>query len=185
MRTALIASLALALAGCGDPLFFAEVEDRQICMTMPSQNIPGTGVNPGLIGERTATWTGSLDLGSAIPGLDTKGTTGNIKTISLRVNSPTDMGVIRYADVRLSGLDGQEPTAYMHYDAAEQTSADSHVLPMTIDADIDLFSRLAGGKQIEYVIEFTGHPPTQDWTADVTACMSAKVKIDPLEAIKK
>jgi hypothetical protein len=183
VRTALFASLALVLAGCGDPLFFAEVQDKQICMTMPSQTIHGTSVNPGVIGERTASWTGSLDLGSAIPGLGEKGTTGTIKTISLRVNSTTDMTVIRRADVKLAGADGQDPTAYMHYDAAEQTSPDPHVLTMTIDADIDLFTRLAGGKEIQYVIDFTGYPPENDWTADVTACMSATVKIDPLQKI--
>ncbi len=185
MRTALFATLALALAGCGDPLFFAEVEDKQICMTLPSQTIPGTGVDPSVVGERTATWNGSIDLGSAIPGLDTKGTTGTIKTISLRVNSSTDMSVIRLADVKLAGLDGQDPTPYMHYDVAEQTSPDPHVLSMIIDTDIDLFPRLAGGKTIGYVIDFTGYPPSQDWTADVTACLSAKVTIDPLQAIKK
>ena len=82
MRTARFAPLALALCACGDPLFFAEVEDRQICMTLPGQTIQKA---PAGIGEQTAPpWQGSLDLGSAIPGLGEKGTTGTIKSISLR-----------------------------------------------------------------------------------------------------
>jgi hypothetical protein len=182
VRTALFASVALALSGCGDPLFFAEVEDRQICMTLPGQTIPKA---PAGIGEQTVSWQGNLDLGSAIPGLGEKGTTGTIKSVSLRVNSTTDMSVIRHADVKLSALDGETPTRYMHYDVQEQQAADPALLNMTIDDDIDLFERLAGGKKIDYTISFTGQPPTVDWTADITACMSAKVKLDPLEMMKK
>ena len=179
MRTALFASVALALSGCGDPLLFAEVEDRQICMTLPGQSIP---MAPPDIGEHTVSWQGSLDLGSAIPGLGDKGTTGSIKSISLQVNSTTDMTKIRRADVELTA-EGQAPTPYMHYE--QQASASPNVLSMTIDDDIDLFARLAGGEKIQYAISFTGEPPTVAWTADITACMSAKVKLDPLEMMKK
>lgn len=185
MRTALFASLALALTGCGDPLLFAEVEDKQICLTMPSQTIPGAGPLSPDLPEQTVTYDGSLDLGSAIPGLDTKGTTGTIKSISLHVNSTTDMSVIRRADVNLSSVAGEPATLYMHYDRGQEPTTDPHDLTMIIDADVNLFQRLAGGKSIDYHISFTGSPPAADWTADVVACVSAKVQIDPLEAIKK
>lgn len=185
MRTALFASLALALSGCGDPLLFAEVEDKQICMTMPGQTVPGAGQLAALVPEQTVTYDGSLDLGSAIPGLDKKGTSGTIKSISLRVNSDTDMSVIRRAEVNLYSLAGEDATLYMHYDTSEKPTTDPRVLEMLIDADVDLFSRLAGGKAIDYHISFTGKPPAAAWTADITACLSAKVKIDPLEAMKK
>jgi hypothetical protein len=182
VRTLLLSSLALALSGCGDPLFFAEVEDKQICMTLPGQSIPGA---PADLAEHTVSWQGKLDLGEALPGLGEKGTTGTIRTVSLRVNSAVDLTAIRHADVELSASDGSPPTPYMHYDAQEQPAADPSVLSMTIDDDIDLFARLAGGKEIGYVISFTGRPPAADWTADITACMSARVKIDPLELISK
>jgi hypothetical protein len=180
VRTALFASLALALSGCGDPLFFAEVEDRRICMTLPGESIPAA---PAGVGDQTVTWQGRFDLGSGIPGLGEKGTTGTIRMVSFSLASTTDVTSITHAEVDLTS-DAGPPTPFMHY-TQQQPVADPNSLSMAIDQDLDLFERLAGGRTIGYAIAFTGRPPTAAWTADITACMSAKVKIDPLQVIKK
>jgi hypothetical protein len=178
VRTALFASLALALSACGGPLFFADVEEKQMCITLPSQTIPHATTD---VGVQTVNFNGSLDLGSGIPGLGKKGTTGTIKMTSLGMQSSTDMRVISSARVDLASDVGQ-PTPYMHYQ--QMPGANPNTISMTIDQDIDLFSRLADGKTIQFVIALTGTPPTVDWTSDVTACMSVKIQIDPLEMIK-
>jgi hypothetical protein len=178
VRTALFASLALVLSACGDPLLFAALEEKQMCITLPSQTIPGA---PD-VGVHTVSWRGSFDLGSGIPGLGEKGTTGSIKTTSLELKSSTDMRVITSAQLDLSTAEG--PAPYMHYDQPAEV-ADPYALSMTIDQDIDLFSQLADGKTIEYTISLNGQPPPADWTADITACMSVQLQVDPLEMIKK
>jgi hypothetical protein len=179
VRTALFASLTLALSACGDPLFFAEVEAKQMCITLPSQTIPSA---PDISEDHTVRYTATLDLGDGIPGLGEKGTTGTIKATSLRLNSTTDMSVITSARVDL-GSDENQPTPYMHYE--QLPGADPTTLAMIIDQDIDLFARLAESKTIDIVISLTGRPPTESWTADITTCMSAKILMDPLELIKK
>jgi len=189
MRTAPLALLALALAGCGDPLFFADVEDRQICLQLPTETIQGTGVNLGTQ-QFEFKWENDFDLGSQVPGLGDSGTTGSIHVLALDVNSSTDLGLIDHAEVDVSDASGQlEPfmdyakgsAGSMTFDAASGT----YDLSMAMAKDLDIFARLEGGR-VHYAITFAmnGVPPTSSWTASVTTCFNAKVKIDFLQAAK-
>jgi hypothetical protein len=183
MRTARFAPLALALCACGDPLLFAEVEDEKICMTFPRETIPGADqAIVDLLGNQKATWHRDLNLGSGIPGLGKKGTTGTIKMISLTVHGDGDITSITDAKVELTDVD--PPTRLMQY-KQQQPVADTTTITMTLDQDVDLFQRLGEGTTIPCDVTLSGRPPPAAWTADITACMSARVKIDPLEMMKK
>ncbi len=178
MRTVLLASLMFALAGCGDPLFFAAVEDPKVCLALPGESVPAA---PAGIGPQTARWEGDLDVGSDIPGLDSKGSTGSIKMLSFTVHSSTDMSLITSVQVDISDKEGN-PEHFASY--AQQPSADPNTLSMTIDRDLDLFDRLANGGKLHYAIAFTGSPPKEVWSADFTACLSVEMKIDALKAMQ-
>ncbi len=180
----LATSLALTLAGCGDPLFFAAVEDRKICMALPGESIPGVTVPDGIvIGPQTAYWEGDFDLGSDIPGLDSKGTTGSIKMLSFTINSSTDMSSITAVELDVSGKAG-DLEHFASY-AQQPGAVDPSTIPMTIDQDLDLFDRMVNGGKLHYAIAFTGSPPAVAWSADFTLCMSVKMQIDALKAIQK
>ncbi|OFX25104.1 MAG: hypothetical protein A2V77_05895 [Anaeromyxobacter sp. RBG_16_69_14] len=192
MRTARIApialtlavSVSLTLAGCGDPLFFAAVEDRKICMALPGQSVPAVNPPAGIdIGQQTARWEGDFDLGSDIPGLTSKGTTGGIKMLSFTINSSTDMSSI--TEVQLDVSDKEGNLDHLASYAQVPGATDPNTIPMTIDQDLDLFDRMVNGGKLRYAIEFTGSPPTVEWSADFTVCMSVEMQIDALEAIQK
>jgi len=170
----------LVLAGCGDPLFFAQVKEERICLAMQDRTVPAAPAAAALIGPQTVTWAGDLDLGSKIPGLDKRNAVkGNIRMLSLDVLATTDLSGVREATVTL--LDGAgNPTTFMHYVPPGPAPGD---LAMTLDEDVNLLDRLDGGV-LHYKIDFTGTPPTTDWAADVQSCLSLDVTIDALEAMK-
>ncbi len=177
MRTSGVTICLLALAGCGDPLFFADVEDSRICIARPNETVPGAPAEvAALIGERTVEWAGTFDLGSNVPGLNEKGTRAEIRMGSLRLTSTTDMRSVRSAVLSIpDGKGGAVPL--MHYEQPE--NADPKTIVMALDEDVNLADRLTAGK-LRYTIALTGSPPTESWTSDVTACVSARVKIDAL-----
>ncbi len=191
MRTARLAPLALTLvapltlAGCGDPLFFAAVEDRRICMALPGESVPAAPAIPdGIdIGPQTARWEGDFDLGSDIPGLTSKGTTGSIKMLSFAIDSSTDMSSITAVQLDVSDKAGN-PEHLASY-VQQQGTVDPSTISMKIDQDLDLFDRMVNGGKLHYAVEFTGSPPTVEWSADFTVCMSVEMQIDALKAIQK
>jgi hypothetical protein len=184
LALALVAPLTLTLAGCGDPLFFAAVEDRRICMALPGQSVPAVNPPAGIvIGPQTARWEGDFDLGSDIPGLTSKGTTGSIKMLSFTIDSSTDMSSI--TEVQLDVSDKEGNLDHLASYAQLPGAADPNTIPMTIDQDLDLFDRMVSGGKLHYAIEFIGSPPTVEWSADFTVCMSVKMQIDAMKAIQK
>jgi hypothetical protein len=180
----LAASLALTLAGCGDPLFFAAVEDQRICMALPGESVPAVNPPAGIdIGQQTARWEGDFDLGSDIPGLDSKGATGSIKMLSFTIDSSTDMSGITAVQLDVSDKAGN-PEQFASY-AQQPGAVDPNTISMKIDHDLDLFDRMVNGGKLHYAIAFTGTPPTVEWSANFTVCMSVKMQIDALKAIQK
>jgi hypothetical protein len=173
---ALAPLLALA-AGCGDPLFFAQVKETRLCLALDNRSVPAA---PAGVGTQTVTWSGDLDLGSKFPGLDKKdAVSGAIRMLSLSVNGSTDLGGVTAADVTVSDAAGA-PQSFMHF---APPSASPTVLAMTLDQDLNLLDRLQSGV-LHYTITFSGTPPTTAWTAEVDTCLSLDVTIDALKAMK-
>ena len=182
-RASLVASLALALAGCSGPLVGADIDEPRICLVMKSQTVPGAPIPTGLvIPDQTVSWDGDLDLGSKIPGLDKQGAvTGSIRMLSLTTTGSTDLSSVTSADVALVDAAGQ-PTSFMSYTRPTPVTTPD-ALDMKLDQDLNLLDAVQGG-QLHYRITFKGQPPPTSWTADIETCLSAHLTVDALKAMK-
>ena len=184
MRLHLLACLVPLAAGCGDPLFFVEVEEKRVCVTQPGQAIdgPASGTEyPDL----TAIWEGTYYLGEQIPGLDQQGITGTLRltefTISV-ADGTADLSSVREATIVATAASGQAAgeRTLLQIDRAR---SDATHLVLSGDADTNLLDYLSAG-QLGYRVELAGTPPSGSWVADMEACMSAKVMVDALKAIQ-
>lgn len=172
-----VALVALLAAGCGDPLFFAEVEEERICMTLHNQAIPAT--QPG---DQTGHWEDDVDLGSKIPLLGTKGTTGSMKLLSLEITGSTDLRGIVSAAVAVAPSGGTQTTLARY---TQPTSVpDPMKISIGVPGDTDLFPFLDAGK-LHFAVDFAGNPPSEDWSADIDVCLSARIMVDALKAIQE
>jgi hypothetical protein len=187
MRTALYVIVAASLAGCGDPLFFAAVEDQRVCVQITGGQVEGVPPDAAaVIGEvSTPPWEREFDLGSQIPGIDSNGTTGDIEIISLTITTPAPgaLGNIRRAVVKLSDADGNlEP--YVDYEQPLPGDPNQTTLVLTAVPNLNLLERVRNGGKIKFVTQFTGSPPATPWRADIEACVKTNVMIDILKAVK-
>jgi hypothetical protein len=164
-------------------LFFAAVEEKRICFTQPAATV--RGVPPAIVealGQQTATWEGSLDLGAHVPGLEGKGTTGTIALLSLTVNSGADLRGIRSARLEVAGASGEQWQPALEY-APPETGAAADSLELDPIQQVDLFPIVHDGGQLRFRLTLTGSPPAADWGADLVTCMSADLKVDALKAL--
>jgi hypothetical protein len=194
VKTALIASTALVLAGCGDPLFFGEVEEPKICFRLPAASVPAApALPPGApaIPSQTVESSGELDLGSQIPGLDQKGTTGSLRLLSLSISSSAD--ALSHIDAAEADLPAPGGALAPFVDFSRTPSVGSYTpnadgsatIDMKLAPDTELFQAVfANGGKLPYRIALTGTPPTVAWTVAVDFCMYAKLKVDVLQAVK-
>ena len=181
LRASLVASLALALAGCGGPLVGADIDEPRICLVMHSQTVPGAPIPVGLVLPEVS-WEGDLDLGSKLPGLDKQGAvTGSIRMLSLTTTGSTDLSSVTSADVALVDAAGQA-TSFMSYTRPTPVTTPD-VLDMKLDQDLNLLDNLQAGL-LHYRIPFKGLPPSISWTADIEPCLSAHLTVDALKAMK-
>jgi hypothetical protein len=186
MRNLVFGLFALSIAGCGDPLFFAEVEEKRICLQLEGQQVDAA---PAAAAGQSVTveWHGDFDLGSHIAGLDTnrQGTTGDIEMLSLDVTSdPAILQDIHAAEVNVSDASGNfDPDPLMHYTQPSPFDLAATKITFVLDRNLNLFDRLDGGK-LHYALQFTGNPPTQPWTATIDTCFRARIMVDALKAMK-
>ncbi len=93
-----------------------------------------------------------------------------------------DLSGVRQA--RIVAMGDQNGTAIeetlLQLDAAR---SDATHLVLTGGASTNLFDLLSSG-QLGYRVELSGTPPSGAWTADMEACMYAKVMVDALKAIQ-
>ena len=173
MRSYLLAPLALLASACGDPLFFAQVQDPRVCVQVANETIPAAPA--GVAGS--VTWQGQFDLGSQIPGLDQSGTTGTVSMLSFEVQSTTDMSGISEVMVDLPSVASGH---YIDYTQAPPVQDPNSIL-MTPTQNANLLPALTDGGLLPYSITFTGSPPTVDWQADLTVCVSVSVEVNFLK----
>ena len=174
--------LALLAAGCADPLFFAEVEEKQVCLTLTGQAIDGPPAGT-VFPEMTGIWSGSYDLGGQVPGLDQNGVTGTIRLDSFTItvaSGGADLSGVRDARIIASAA-GIPDATLLQIDPAR---SDATHLVLTGGAGTNLFDYLSSGT-LAYRVEIAGTPPTGSWVADMQACMYAKLGVDALKAMQK
>ena len=186
-RAPLAVAFALTLAGCSGPLLGADVTEPKLCLMLQAVTIPAAPAIPTgvTVPDQTVTWTGDLDVGSSIPGLDKAGAvTGAIHMLSLTTAaSPatTDLSSITSASVAVTDATGNA-LSFMHYTRPTPVTTPSE-LDMVLDDDLNLLDELQGGV-LHYTITFAGLPPTTAWTADIETCFSAHLTIDALKALQ-
>ncbi len=180
MRIACALSVLAVLAGCGDPLFFADVQARKICVTMPSQQIPGApDITANVLKE------GDWDLGDDLRKLMSKdGASATIQVLEFTIadaNGQADLTGISDASVVVARTDGTDPVTLLAY-TRPQNDPPQHEIDMS-GQSVDVGTYLDSGK-LHYKVAAHGTLPPTTWTADLQACMHAEVKVDALKAIQ-
>jgi hypothetical protein len=175
----LSASLLLALAGCGGPVLFAELEMPSVEVTLPQQTFPGTTLT-------TQTTNFSFDVGANVPVVN-------------EPNVELDLQLTRMVLV----LDTANPLNPASFDNVDSVTIEALAPPASGLADLVLvaYTKPAGASgitrieassataadltpylqagRIDVRASYTGSGlPTADWTADVTADFHIKVKLD-------
>ena len=182
-RASLALVFAVAVAGCSGPLVGADIDEPRICFTLQSETIPAPLGSTAPL--QAATWTGELDLGSAIPGLSKPGAvTGAIHMLSLTATADpasTDLSGIASASVAVTDASGQT-IPFMHY-TRPQTVTNPSEIDMVLDQDLNLLQDQQAGI-LHYRITFQGQPPPAAWTADIQTCVSAHLTVDALKALQ-
>jgi hypothetical protein len=172
------ASLLLALAACGGPLLFAELELPSVEVTLPQYQFPGSVAGAPVV------QTASFDLGVNVPVINQSNVTIELKlnkmTIVLNTSGPlSNFDQIDSVTItalpppgstlpRLVLIDYTNPHTATGVTSVTATSQTATELKPYLDAGkITVEARYAG----------TGLP-TSPWTADVTADFWIKVKLD-------
>lgn len=174
-RTLLTTSLALslALAGCGGPVLFAELEMPSVEVTLPQYEFPS------VVG--TASQEITFDVGANVPVINEPNVDYDLNlnqmSIALRSGPFTDFD--SFDTVRVTAIRAGLPDLVLiEYTNPHTTSGLTSVTARS-STDADLKPYLDAGK-ITVRAEFTGSPttPVGIWYADVTADLYLRVRVD-------
>lgn len=173
MRGAFHAGLLLVslTLGCAQELF-AEMRVERICVARVGETVPGVPLSVDQV-----SWQGAFDLGSELP---EDAVTGTVELLEFSVTSDqTDLSGITGIRVSVIDADGGARTV-AEYAPAQPIPVPTYTLATTVDSGVDVFSYLSD-QSLRYRMDFTGAPPTEDWTAEFEVCMYANVRVDALE----
>lgn len=183
MKNALIAVLAVGLAGCG--LLEAEANSKDICVLQ--SNIAEIPAAPPVSVPSTPPVPLLLDLGDAVPDLEDEGVEADINPVAITLGSVS--GNVNFRGVETLTLTVQPPPArpdlepaIFRYERATPAPAEVFALSATPVEPVDLADYLEGDV-LRITASFSGSPPTQSWTATLELCSSTRVKIDYWERI--
>jgi hypothetical protein len=175
----LLATLA-GLAGCGGPVLFAELELPSVQVTLPQQAF--TGVTP----PATQTTPVSFDLGASVPVVNEPNVELDLqlKRMVLVLDTANPLNPASFDDideVTIRALapagSGLADVALIHYVKPAGATGITRIEAAS-ESSTDLTRYLSAG-QLDFEATYTGSGlPTADWTADVTADFSMKVKLD-------
>jgi hypothetical protein len=165
--------LAGALAGCGDPLLFVEVDEPSLTIT---QTLPGVPGAPPVAVASTDIPPGGLDVGvgdfavdRAAPG--SRLSLNGARLVLLSPGAGTTFAGITGAALGVVPPDGSglPPLVAATYDQARDGPAGS-ALTLAASGSADLLPYL-GAKTLRVVLTVAGEPPGPAgivWTADLT-----------------
>ncbi|MGB8931960.1 MAG: hypothetical protein WCC48_11995 [Anaeromyxobacteraceae bacterium] len=172
-RTLITTSLALALAGCGGPVLFAELEMPSVAVTLPEYQFPS------VVGSASQDIT--FDVGANVPAINEPNVDYDLKlnqmSITLRSGPFNDFD--SFDTVKVTAFRAGLPDLVLvEYTNPHTTSAMKSVTA-TSSTGADLKPYLDAGK-ITVRAEFTGSPttPVGIWYADVTADLYLRVRLD-------
>ena len=176
LRNALLpAALLFALPGC-DNLLFAEVEQPEVCKTLPDRLFDGS----------TYSQTLAVNIGEDLPGFDVSSPDGldsvfRLTRVDFRAKTGiTDFDFVDSARITVLPPEGTDlpPVEVIHFqrDGADTTDT----LSMRGANDVDLYAYLTQG-QVFVNSELVGRLPASEWSMDMKICLYAKVTADYLK----
>jgi hypothetical protein len=178
MKNALIAVLAVGLAGCG--LLEAEANSKDICVLQ--SNIAEVPASPPVSVPSTPPVTLLLDLGDAVPDLEDEGVEADINPEALTLGSVS--GNVDFRGVETLTLTVQPPPdrpdlepAVFRYERTTPASDSVFALPARPVSPVDLADYLEGDF-LRITGTFSGSAPAQSWTATLELCSSTQVRVD-------
>jgi hypothetical protein len=171
MRKLLFTALAaFVLSGC----FYVEAEEPSVCKTVPDQSFPGSAVGGTYDVSQDFNYDFGNELVLSFNG-KTVDTTAQILSVTLTAKSGiTDFSFIDKAQVTLIDPSGANPDVQVL--AYTKASGSPQTATLVVDGgdQVDITKYLQGG-QITVRIHFNGSAPPGSFTADVKACVYAKV----------
>ncbi len=187
---AVAAALAAALAGCGGPLLFAEVQVPKVGATLPRQSFPASDTTD------PADWCSALqtdppciqtsidyDLGGMVPILNDPGVTYDIRLTELAVALSTtevgkDLSGVRSASVSVltNVADPASAVVIASYVRPSGTATPTSI-SVSGNSNLDLGPYLRGGV-LRVHAELVIDKPTPAFLADVTSQLSLEAKLD-------
>jgi hypothetical protein len=172
-RTLLTTALALALAGCGGPVLFAEVEMPSVEVTLPEYQFPS------VVGSASQDIT--FDVGANVPLVNEPNVdydlTLNEMTITLRNGPFTDFD--SFDTVKITAIRAGLPDLVLVEYTNPHTTSGLKSVTATSSTSQDLKPYLDAGK-ITVRAQFTSSPTTLAgiWYADVSADLRLRVRLD-------
>jgi hypothetical protein len=175
-----LAGLAIPLSGCST--FYAEAEQPSVCLTLSPQTFafPGAGTGGGGVSR---SFTGSVDLGlkEVVPDFLLKGPSQDriLHFLSFQVvaNPGGNYDFIDDLKIEAVGATGSTPVQLGRYVRGARTNVTSISLPSEAPTtNLSDFLASGGGLSLRVSGNATLPVTQQAWSAQVEACLSAKVR---------
>lgn len=170
---AILAALPL-LSGC-ERVLYMEIEQPEICQTLPDQAYEGNQYSNEL----------TIDIQGQMPGIDLSEPHG-IETLFrlskvefIAKSGITDFDFVSGANISLIPPDGstKPPATVIDYTRSGPTGA---TLSMVGATDVDLYDYLKEG-DIVVASSLTGTLPSNAWSMDLRVCMYVRIRADYLK----
>lgn len=188
MRKLAAAAAVLLLAGCGDPLLFAELEIPSVAIVLPSQSFPAATAGPDNqcpppdTGTDCIYQTFSYDIGSQVSILNDSGVKADVRLMSLSLALTAgvlqNFGTVDEVTLFILPPAGSTLSPVV---VAEYRRSASDPAPTSIRvagySNVDLAQYLSSGK-LQTAAEMKFNAVTPDFTADVTGDFYLKVQLD-------
>lgn len=172
-RTLLATSLALALAGCGGPVLFAELEMPSVEVTLPQYQFPS------VVGSASEQIT--FDVGANVsvisePNVDYD---LNLNRMTIELQSGPFTSFDSFDTVKITAVRATLPDLVLIEYANPHTTTGMKSVTVTSSTGADLKPYLDAGR-ITVVAEFTSDltTPAGIWYADLSADFYLRVRID-------
>jgi hypothetical protein len=179
-----ILMLAMASAGCGDPLLFAKGDEQRFCVASSGQ--PVDAADGGSSAAFRALVDGAFPLGVIAsltelgkPDTGTKGIAATLTLVSLtalRTDGGVDLSGITGGRAML--LEAQQGSGVALPGQSLTFTATSDQLDLTGES-LDLLPYLSS-TTVDLRLDAQGALPTSRWTADLSACFRATFRADGL-----
>ena len=185
-RPALWVALTTALAGLPacNQLFFAEVDLPQVCITLADQPFQG---EDGNYHADVTFGPQSIDLSSYLSVIPADEAEIHLRVLSGSLAAKSGVSDLGFIDALGLTLDPPQGSTLSELKVIEYTKDPGAPAPGVIQLigsqHPDVYPYLASSS-VSTTIHIAGTLPTQDWTADLTVCVSASAKVRYVEALQ-